>query len=618
MRLTWLLPLFVLVSLLGGCRSAEPPPSLLEVFGISPTEVELGDRLELVGNGFPEGKPATLTFRGDLHRPGRQPQRSVAIVAPATATSHSRISLVLSEQLQASFCGRGAEAEHTTFRGEVLAAFAPRKSGAPPVTGLLDGVVLDFLAAPATPERAAERSDEGKRALEHIGVRLTDGAGLVIGEVVKGSRAERAGLLPGDVLLELDGVLLREVADLVPSGAERYARVLVRRGKLKEPVERLVDVQGFRAVAPAELAVAGALISLLAAILLLGALPLSRVLTWLERCTVARIGGFSARRPRARWLAPLAIAAEIVGRDPMPRRGAWMVLRVVPPLLFLAVSAASTAIAMGQHLISPDLDLPVMLAASLTAQVTTGLMLGGWRECGRWSLIAGLKRALAVLACQIPAIAGFACVVMSAGTLRVREIVEAQGAAPWGFNAFKNPVLLIALLLVIVAAVPETSRAASEEHPATRSLAFFAEWGNALIASALCAALFLGGWRLPGVSSSEQSATLALSVIGALLLQLKCWTLVLIVSWVRWLLPRVRLEQLTAVLLRWLLPSSLAVLGLGAAWLAGLRSPVLRGLEGLLGYVLFGLVAFVLGKLVVRVWAGLRPSSSVGGVNPWI
>jgi NADH-quinone oxidoreductase subunit H len=618
MRLIRLLPILALLSLLGACRSAGSAPGLLEVFGISPSEADFGDRIELVGAGFPEGRPATLTFRGDLHRPGREPLRSVEIVAPATATSHSRISLVLTEPLQTRFCGRGAEALHTTFRGEVLAAFAPRKSGAPPVTGLLEDVVLDIVAPPAAPERAAERSAEGRRALEFMGIRLTDGSGVVIAEVVKGSRAERGGLLAGDGLLELDGVTVREVADLVPSGSERYAKVRVRRGKLKEPVDRMVDVQGFRAVAPAELAIAAGLIGLLAAILLLGALPLARVLTWIERSTLLRLGGLAARRPRGRWLQSLRVAAELVAFDPLPRRGGWMVLRIVPPLLFLAVSAAATAMAMGQSVIAPDLDLPVLLVASLTAQLTTGLMLGGWRECGRWSLLAGLRRALAVLACQLPALAGFACVVMAAGTLRVREIVEAQAAAPWGFNAFKNPALLLALVLVLVSAVPETSRAASADHPATRSLAFFAEWGNALIVSALSAALFLGGWRLPGLSAAEQSAALGPSVLGALVLQLKCWGLVLVISWVRWLLPQVRLEQLTSVLLRWLLPLSVAALGLGAVWLVGLRSPVLRGVEGLLGYVSFGLVAFLAGKLLVRIGTGLHPSGSPGGVNPWI
>jgi NADH-quinone oxidoreductase subunit H len=233
-------------------------------------------------------------------------------------------------------------------------------------------------------------------------------------------------------------------------------------------------------------------------------------------------------------------------------------------------------------------------------------------------LLAGLRRALGVLGCQLPALAGFACVVMTVGTLRVHEIVEAQGAAPWNWNAFKHPVLLLGFVLVVASTVPEASRAAGHEHPGTRSLAFFAEWGNVLIASALASALFLGGWRLPLSSSAEQHATLLPSVIGALVLQLKCWALVLAVSWIRWLLPQVRIEQLTSALLRWMLPLSFGALAVAGAWLAGAKSPVLRGLESLWGHVLFGLVAFVIAKLVVRILVGLRAEASQGGVNPWI
>ena len=598
--------LLVLLALVTGCRGGEPAPGLLDLVAFSPNEAEVGDRLEVVGAGFPEGKPATLTFRGDLHRPGQRPIRKVEITARAMATSNDRITLPLTEELQAELCGRGDEADHTTFRGEVIAAFAPKQAGAPPVTGVLADVVLDVIGPPPSPERAAEREAEGQRALELYGMKLSGArAPFVIEELVAGGRAERAGILAGDVLLDVDGVTVREVSDVVPSGAERLARLNLRRGKLEEPVARLVDVQGFRAAPPAELAIAGGLVLFAATILLFGMVPLARVLTWVERRTVSQLAGAGSR-------SLMAFVVELVARDPLPSGVGWSLLRVVPPLLFLGVSAASTALALGEHLVSPDLDLGVLLAASLTAQVTTGLMLGGWRERGRWSLVAGTKRALAVLGCQLPALAGFACVVMSAGTLRIAEIVETQSAAPWGWNAFKNPVMLLAFSLVLVSAVPEASRSgARDEHAGTRSLVFFAEWGNVLIVGALVSALFLGGWRLPLASGG-------VSVLGAILLQVKCWAVVLVVLWARWLVPRVRVEQLSAVLLRWLLPLSALALALGAAWLSGLRSPILRALEGLSGYVLFGLAAFLAAQLAVRIAVGLRASSAQGSVNPWI
>jgi hypothetical protein len=58
-------------------------------------------------------------------------------------------------------------------------------------------------------------------------------------------------------------------------------------------------------------------------------------------------------------------------------------------------------------------------------------MLGGWRASGGRSG-AAQARALGDRL-PLPAIAGLACVVMTAGTLRLHEVVEAQGAAPWSY-----------------------------------------------------------------------------------------------------------------------------------------------------------------------------------------
>src|SRR5687768_15982155 len=121
-----ILPLLgVLLVLCAGCR-ADPPPALLDVVTFAPSEADQGDRLEVLGNALPEGRTATLTFRGEVHQPGKDP-RKVDIVAEAVG-SQRRISATLTEALQAEFCGPGHEAAHATFRGDVIAAFAPKRS----------------------------------------------------------------------------------------------------------------------------------------------------------------------------------------------------------------------------------------------------------------------------------------------------------------------------------------------------------------------------------------------------------------------------------------------------------------------------------------------------------
>src|SRR5262245_57699147 len=213
-----------------GCNTGDGPAGLLNVVDFAPREAEVGDRLEVLGSGFPEGKPATLSFRGDVFRPGQEPERGVEIVANAQSTSQNRISLLLSEELQAEFCGRGERADHTTFRGDVVAAFASRTAGAPPVTGTVQHVVLD-VHGPAVPtELVKEREAEGARALSFVGMEIEDGNGkgpVTIANVVPGSRAARAGLLAEDVLVSVDGVEVSTKSDMVFSGARRLATFAV-------------------------------------------------------------------------------------------------------------------------------------------------------------------------------------------------------------------------------------------------------------------------------------------------------------------------------------------------------------------------------------------------------
>ena len=57
---------------LAGCVSTEAPPQLLNVLDFAPREAEVGDRLEVIGSGFPEGKTAHVVFKGTLYRPGHK------------------------------------------------------------------------------------------------------------------------------------------------------------------------------------------------------------------------------------------------------------------------------------------------------------------------------------------------------------------------------------------------------------------------------------------------------------------------------------------------------------------------------------------------------------------
>src|SRR6266536_3929677 len=88
-----------------GCTSTEVPPQLLNVLDFAPREAEVGDRLEVIGAGFPEGKSAHVLFKGTLFRPGHKAIKDVEIDVESASSSADKIEMMFTEGLQTSFCG---------------------------------------------------------------------------------------------------------------------------------------------------------------------------------------------------------------------------------------------------------------------------------------------------------------------------------------------------------------------------------------------------------------------------------------------------------------------------------------------------------------------------------
>src|SRR5258708_5814972 len=90
----------------GSCTQP-PAPQLVRVLDATPREIEVGDKIEIVGDGFPAGKPARVTFRGVLNRPAERPVRSAEIVLAGTARSSTQVEVPFAEATEALFCGPG-------------------------------------------------------------------------------------------------------------------------------------------------------------------------------------------------------------------------------------------------------------------------------------------------------------------------------------------------------------------------------------------------------------------------------------------------------------------------------------------------------------------------------
>lgn len=609
-----LLPLLWLGAL--GCSSRAP--ELLVLADVVPKTIAAGDRLELVGLGFPEGQPATVTLLGELHRPGQRVERAVEVVVRGQSVSANRIEVEVDGPLERELCGAGERSEHTTFRGRLTAAFVPHVAGAPPVSGTLEDVVLDVQPTTSTAERDQQRQQTAREVQDFLGLELHRVSGqLYVTHVRADGPAGAAGLRPGDRLTEANGLLVGEPYDLVgPPGSRSWALRAERAGA---PLAFRVDVERWAPLGLAQLGAGGLGVLILGGALVLVLLTRSRWALWLERRLVLRLLEATPPQRGRGWLAALSgIWAMTPGKE-----GERLPLRLLPGLCFMLASAGFSALALGQVLLAPELDLPLIALVTVTASVVGGLVLWGRRPRGRWSLWWGLKGAGYALLLELPIVTALLGGVLASGSLRLAEIVATQASAPWTWNAFRSPGLLVALLLALGALLPERrldrlelpeADGDRQRRPTGAGLVRLIEWGRDYVVTGLLTIVLLGGWQAPTLGWVEGP----LPLLGLLLLQLKLVTLLAGVWLLRWALPRLRLEHLRKPWLRLVLPSSLAALGVTALGLVPHLRTVLSGAETPLGAVLFGLCALLLLNLLRRVRAALRAPRPPASLNPWL
>ncbi|HEX7670088.1 MAG TPA: hypothetical protein VF395_10915 [Polyangiaceae bacterium] len=605
--------------LVPACQRNEPP-ELLSVHRLEPGRAAVGDRLRVTGDGFPEGRPATVTFLGDLYRPGATPERDVQIVAHAVQSGRNSLMIPLDAALEGRFVGRSG-AVHTTFRGDVRVAFEPSSAGLSGIYGSVHDVRFDVLPGQAAPRGGdAEAETEPSAFLGFSATAEPEGKGLRLTGVAPDGRARAAGLRPDDVLVDFDGVTVLSEADLRTRGGQQTAEVVVERDGRALPTLAL-DVEGLAPLGPSALARVGGVLAVVSVILVVLATRLSLVLKWVPRALDFASAKGTSRGSRS--VASRAIDALVL---PIAEgRG----LTVAALFVLGTVLFGLGRLGMGRSLFSSDLDLVAATASVSAALLCTRFTSGGVRPPGGWSLGAALSAFAASLGCIAPAIVGIGGAILASGRFVIAEMVAGQGATPWRWAAARNPGLAALSVLLLASAAFETETSgplASASLPSSnvmrpsvsRVLVRLAEWSYLWVMSALAVVLFFGGWRLPGVTSIAQESSRALSAVGTGLLVTKVGLVVLGVGAIRGGLSRVFVEHVALTWARWALPFALASAALAAAWgtaLEGPRSAPLGDLCSVAALLLGLLGAGYLLFTAPRARAGTAGATSV---NPWL
>jgi NADH-quinone oxidoreductase subunit H len=226
-----------------------------------------------------------------------------------------------------------------------------------------------------------------------------------------------------------------------------------------------------------------------------------------------------------------------------------------------------------------DLNIGVFYILAVLSLAVYGVVIGGWASNNKYSFLGALRATANMISYEIPLGLAVLTIVLMFGTLDLGVIVERQ-AHNWGgflpaWNVFCQP---LAFLMFLVCIHAEANRAPFDlaeaeqelvggyhtEYSSMRfALFFLSEYAGMITTSAVCVALFFGGWDLPGLRGpiAEHpgvTSSLLLCLIRSLVFYGKTMIVIFVFMWVRWSLPRFRFDQLMMLAWRALIPISLA------------------------------------------------------------
>jgi len=255
--------------------------------------------------------------------------------------------------------------------------------------------------------------------------------------------------------------------------------------------------------------------------------------------------------------------------------------KLAPYLVLMGFLGTFIVVPFGQYLIVADLNVGLLFLMAITSFVALGLMMAGWSSNNKWSLLGGMRSTAQIISYEIPTGLALMVPVVMAGTLSTHTLVERQGGWPWQWFAFDNPLAFACFFIYFVSALAEGNRtpfdlpeAESElvagyniEYSGWRFAVFFlSEWGNLFVIGAIATTVFLGGWQVPGVGLSAHAAHWYWTVVGLAVFFAKAMTLVFVIIWVRWTLPRFRVDRMMALCWKYFVPWTIATILFTALW----------------------------------------------------
>lgn len=314
---------------------------------------------------------------------------------------------------------------------------------------------------------------------------------------------------------------------------------------------------------------------------------------WLERKVAGRIQdrlGPTRVGGKFGWLQTLADGVKLIQKEDLcPDAADRMLFRMSPYLVFVASFAAFIVLPWSDGWVAQNLDIGIFFMLAVMSLEVMGVILAGYSSGSKWSLFGGMREAAQVVSYEIPMAICALVPVTALGTLNMVEIGRMQSGLFFpNWMVFHDPFCFLAFFVYFTVATASVKRAPFDLAEAESELVagfhteysgirwsyfFMAEYASMFAVSGIATALFLGGWytglgiegaiidplrswgKIESLNGFVVGNYIA-NLIGCVVFITKGCLLVFVQMWVRWTLPRLRIDQVMTTCLKYLLPIS--------------------------------------------------------------
>lgn len=282
------------------------------------------------------------------------------------------------------------------------------------------------------------------------------------------------------------------------------------------------------------------------------------------------------------WKQTIADILKLIQKeDIVAKDNDKLLFNLAPIIVFTGSYAAFAAIPFTSIFIGTEVDLGIFYIIAVTGIVVAGILMAGWASNNKYSLLGSMRSVAQIISYEIPTILVVLSLVMISETMNLHTLSEQQTGNALNWYIFGGPgselskyllipFMFIGFLIIYISTLAEVNRtpfdipeAESElvsgyhtEYSGMKFAMFFlAEYANMFAVSAIVVALFLGGYQSPiGYIGDLIGAKWMIPIEQFTWFTIKGVFFVFVQMWLRWTLPRVRVDQLMTICWKYLIP----------------------------------------------------------------